>query len=174
MANLIYVNPEATLFLVPAAAAQAETVAFEIQNLANGVGRQSAHLTTGLGTGARSRLFEWRAFTQLDTVTPVLGETIDIYIKTSGSSASATLHPDNDDGTAEGALSAEDKLKNLHYIGSIIVDEAVVNIEFVASGVIEISARAINVVWFNNTVSDITPDVDESGFWLTPAPDEVQ
>lgn len=174
MANLIYVNPEATIWFVPAAAAQAEDAAFEVQNLANGVGRQSAQITTQLGVGAHSRLFEWRAFIQLDTVTPVLDESVDVYLKTAGSSDSATAHPDNDDGTTEGAVSAEDKLKNLKYLGTIVVDEAVVNIEYVASGEVRISARAVQVVFFNKTVSDITPDVDESGFMLTPVPDEVQ
>ncbi|MHC4708281.1 MAG: hypothetical protein ACYS8I_14470 [Planctomycetota bacterium] len=171
MANLIYKNPETTLWFVPATAAQAEDAAFEVHNLAAGAGRQSAQ--HDFGVAATARRYEWRAFVQF-IATPVVGEAVRIYLKTSGSSASATAHPDNDDGTTEGAVSAEDKLKNLHYIGAIIVDEAAANIEMVASGTVEIDARAINVVIWNGTADGLTNDVDENGFMLTPVPDEIQ
>lgn len=171
MANLIYRNRETTLWFVPATAAQAEDAAFECHNLATTVGRQSAQYD--LGEGAVSRTYEWRAFVQFATA-PVLGETIDIYLKRAGSSASATAHPDNDDGTTEGALSAADKLKNLQYLGSIVVDEAAANVEMVASGTVEIDARAIQVVFYNATVDSTTNDVDENGFMLSPVPSEIQ
>lgn len=171
MANLIYRNRETTLFFVPAAAAQAETQIFELDSLGAGAGVQSA--IHDLGEGAISRIYEWRAFVQFAT-TPVLNEAVDFYIKTAGNSAGSTGHPDNDDGTTSSALSAEDKLKNLHYIGSIVVDEAVINIEMVASGTIHIDARAFQVVAFNNTADALTTDVDENGFWLSPAPNEIQ
>ena len=171
MANLLYRNRETTLFFVPAAAAQAETRIFELDSLGAGAGIQSA--IHDLGEGAIARIYEWRAFVQFAT-TPVLGETIDFFIKTAGNSASSTGHPDNDDGTTAGAVSAIDKLKNLHWIGSIKVDEAVADIEMVASGTIEISARAFQVVAWNAAVDALTTDVDENGFWLSPVPDEVQ
>ena len=171
MANLIYRNRETTQWFIPAAAAQAEDAAFEVHNLASGAGRQSAQID--LGESAVSRLYEWRAFVQLAD-TPNLGETVRIYLKTAGSSASATAHPDNDDGTSEGAVSAEDKLKNLHFIGSIIVDETVADIEMVASGLVEIGARAIQVVFWNAAADGLTNDVDENGFMLSPVPDEIQ
>ena len=171
MANLVYRNRETTLWFVPATASQAEDAAFEVHNLASGAGRQSAQ--HDLGEGAVSGWYEWRAFVQFAT-TPVLGETVDIYLKTAGSSASATAHPDNDDGTSEGAVSASDKLKNLHWIGAIIVDEATADIEMVASGFVYIAARAIQVVFWNSTADALTNDVDENGFMLSPVPDEVQ
>lgn len=171
MANLIFRNRETTLFFVPAAAAQAETQIFELDSLGSGAGVQSA--IHDLGEAAISRIYEWRAFIQFATV-PVLGETVDFYIKTAGNSASSTGHPDNDDGTTSSAVSAEDKLKNLHFIGPIVVDEAAANIEMVASGTIRISARAFQVVAFNSTADGLTTDVDENGFWLSPVPDEIQ
>lgn len=171
MPNLINVNPETTLWFVPAAATQAEDAIFEVDGLASGAGQQSAQ--HDFGVAARSALFEWRAFVQFATA-PVLGETVDIYLKTAGSSASATAHPDNDDGTGDAAVSAEDKLRNLHFIGSIVVDEAVANIEMVASGIVEIRARAVQVVFWNATADALTTDVNENGFMLTPVPDEVQ
>lgn len=171
MANLVYRNRETTLFFVPAAAAQAETKIFELDGLASDAGRQSA--IHDLGEGAISQIYEWRAFVQFAT-TPVLGETVDFYIKTAGSSLANDTHPDNDDGTGEIAVSAEDKLRNLHYIGSIIVDEAAINVEMVASGTIVLTARAFMVVAWNSSADALTTDVDENGFFLSPVPNEIQ
>lgn len=171
MANLIYRNRETTLFFVPAAAAQAETQIFELDSLGSGAGIQSA--IHDLGEGAISRWYEWRAFVQFAT-TPVLTETVDFYLKTAGNSASSTGHPDNDDGTTAGAVSAIDKLNNLKYLGSIQVDEAVADIEMVYSESVWISARAFQIVAWNASADGLTTDVDENGFWLSPVPDEIQ
>ena len=171
MANEILRNRGTTLWFVPAAAAQAEDYAFELHNLASAAGRQSAQCD--LGEGAVSALYEWRAFVQFAT-TPVLNERVDFYLKTAGSSASATAHPDNDDGMGEGAVSSINKLKNLHYLGSIVVDEAVADIEMVASGEVVILARAFNVVVWNASADGLTNDVDENGFMLSPVPMEIQ
>jgi hypothetical protein len=175
MANLIYRNRETTKWFVPASASQAEDAAFEVHNLAAGAGRQSAQID--LGESAVSRLYEWRAFVQFAD-TPVLGEVVGIYLKTAGSGSSATAHPDNDDGTTEGAMTAVsgtvDKRLNLHLLGTIVVDEQVANTEMVASGIVEIGARAIQVVFHNATADALTNDVDENGFMLSPVPDEVQ
>lgn len=171
MANLLYKNSEASLWFVPAAAAQAEDYAFEIHNIAAAAGRQSA--AADLGVGAISGWYEWRAFVQFAT-TPVLKETVDFYLKTMGSSASATAHPDNDDGTGSAAVSAIAKLDNLKYLGSIVVDEAVADIEMVASGFVYIYARGFNIVMWNASADALTNDVDENGFYLTPVPSEIQ
>ncbi len=171
MPNLINRNRETTLFFVPAAAAQAETRIFELDSLAAGAGIQSA--IHDLGEAAISRIYEWRAFIQFAT-TPVLGETVDFYLKTAGNSAASTGHPDNDDGTTAGAVSAIDKLKNIKYLKSIIVDEAAADIEMVASGEVRISARAFQIVAWNASADALTTDVDENGFWISPVPDEVQ
>lgn len=171
MANLIYQNPETTIWFVPAAAAQAEDEAFEVHNLAAGAGRQSDQYDRGVG--ATPALYEYLAFVQFATV-PVLTERIDIYLKPAGTSASATAHPANDDGTGEGAVSAEDKLNNLQFLDSIIVDEAVADIEMVARGFVYLTARAYQVVFWNASADGLTNDVDENGFALTPIPDEVQ
>lgn len=171
MPNLIYRNREATKWFVPAAATQAEDAAFEVAALANNAGRQSAPID--LGEGAVARLYEWRGFVQCQA-TPAVGSVIRIYLKTEGSSASATVHPDNDDGVTEGAVSAENKLRNLHLIGSIVVDEAAADTEFVASGLVEIVGRAVQVVFWNASGAVLTTDVNESGFMLSPVPDEIQ
>lgn len=171
MPNLVYVNPAATLWFVPAAATQAEDAIFEVDGLASGAGQQSAQYD--FGVAAHSRRYEWRAFVKFATA-PVVGETVDVYLKRAGSSASATAHPDNDDGTGDLAVSNSDKLNNLQYLGSIVVDEAALGIEMVASDHVEISARAIQVVFWNASADGLSTDVDASGFMLTPVPDEIQ
>lgn len=170
MANLVSVNPEATIWFVPAAATQAEDVVFEIAGLASG----SAYMSDqhDFGTGAHSRLYEWRAFVQHAT-DPVLGDVVDIYLKTAGSSASATAHPDSDEGTTDGAY-ATNKLVNLHYLGAIIVDETTAFVEMVASGTVEISARAVQVVFHNASADGFGTSDNLTGFMLTPVPDEIQ
>ena len=169
--NLIRVNPDTTIWFVPDAATQAQDAIFEVDGLGAGAGHQSAQ--HDFGVAAHSALYEWKAFVQFATA-PVLKEVVDIYLKTAGTDVSATAHPDNDDGTGDLAVSAEDKLKNLHYIGSIVVDQATLGIEMVASGIVEIRARAIQVVFWNATADALTTDENENGFFLTPVPDEVQ
>ena len=167
MANKIYQIEETALWFVPATAAQAEDAIFEVDALGSAAGQQSAQLD--LGTTARSRWFAWRAFVQFAT-NPVLGETIRIYLKTSGTGG----HPDNDDGTGDLAVSAEDKLRNLHLIGEIEVDQALADFEMVASGRVWIPDRYVQVVFWNGTADGLTTDVDENGFILTPIPAEIQ
>lgn len=166
MANKLYQHDEAALWFVPAAAAQAEDAAFEVHNLASGAGRQSAQ--HDFGTAARANRFVYRAWVQFATA-PVVGERVDLYLKTSDGA-----HPDNDDGTSEGAVSADDKLKNLILLDSIVVDEAAADIEMVVSGIVTIEARYVQVVFENSTADGLTNDVDENGFNLTPVPPEVQ
>ena len=61
---------------------------------------------------------------------------MDIYLKTAPDGANY----DNDDGDGSDiAVSAEDKLKNLLYLGSIIVDQAAADVKMQASGLIEIA-----------------------------------
>ena len=171
MPNLINRNRETTKWFVPAAAAQAEDAIFEVDGLAAGTGHQSGQID--LGEAAVATIYQWAAFVQFAT-TPILGEVVDIYLKFAGNSGSATAHPDNDDGTTDGAVSAIDKLENLHHIGSIKVDEAAADIEMVRSGTVEIRARSVQVIFWNRAADALTTDVDENGFSFSPASDEIQ
>ncbi len=171
MANLVYQNPETTIWFVPAGAAQAEDYILELDTLAAGAGIQSAHWDRGVA--AQPAMYEWACFVQFATPA-VLNETVSIYLKPSGTSASATAHPANDDGTGAGAVSAEDKLNNLQLIGVISVDQAAQDIEMVARGVVYLTARGYNVVIFNDSADALSADEDENGFYMTPIPDEIQ
>ena len=136
------------------------TVVLTLTSLGTLAGRQSAE--HDLGATARAFAYEWRAFCQFATA-PVVGETVDIYLKTSDGT-----HDDNDDGAADAALSSADKLKNLRYLGSIVVDEATADLEFSASGVTQINSRYIQIVVYNATVDSFTATAAEQGVLLKP------
>lgn len=164
MANLIYQPLQTAVTWKPATQSPTET--WEVDAIANAAGRQGAlHDFT---TGSVARRFSWRAYTQCQA-TPTLGALIRMYWKSSDGS-----HPDNDDGTGDAAVSAEDKLRNLQYLGSIVVDEAAANIEFTKSGWLWMPQRYGAPVLWNASGATLTTDEAEHGFILTPWPDEVQ
>lgn len=162
MPNLIYVNEETPITWL----ASGGTALFTPTSLASGAGRQGA--LHDLGVAARAREYAWRAWVKFVT-TPVVGEVIDIYIKTSDGT-----NPDNDDGTGDAAVSAEDKLKNLKWIGQIVVDEASTTPTFRASGTVYVDHRYVAPVFWNATADALSATAADHGFQLTPIPMEVQ
>lgn len=141
-------------------------VAFTLTSLGATAGRQSAQ--HDFGTSARPLIFEWRAWVKFAT-TPVVGEEIRFYLKTSDGT-----HLDNDDGTGDAAVSSEDKLKNLHFLGSIIVDEASSTPEFSASGITAIYSRYIHIVAWNATADALSSTAVDHGFKLHPVTPQGQ
>lgn len=157
MTSKVYVLPEDPITFK----ATGGTVVFAPTTLATLNGWQSAQ--HNFGRTARPYQFNWRAYVKFDTA-PVLGETVDIYLKTSDGT-----HADNDDLTTSSAVSAEDKLKNLQYIGSITVDQDVVaDIEMVASGTVTITHQYVQVVFWNATVDSLSDVAADNGFILEP------
>ena len=164
MPNLIYQN-EGTILTWKDSGGD---YAFTLQNLAAGAGRQGA--IHDFGTGARSRKFVWRlALTAGFETQPVVGEYVAIHVKT-GTGTSA----DNDDGTGDIVVSAEDKLKNLPQIGSLIVDEAIVDIPIAKSGYILLPDRYFMPVVWNYAADNLQNTANVNIFTLTPVPDELQ
>ena len=145
------------------------TELFTPTSLATGAGRQGA--MHDLTTSARAHRFAWRAFLK-PGATRVVGEAIRIYIKT-GSGATAGTRPDNDDGTGDIAVSAEDKLKNLTQIGTLVIDENAA-VEMVKSGVVLLHHRWVAPIFWNATANTLSATAADFGFDLTPVPFEVQ
>jgi hypothetical protein len=137
-------------------------VVFTLTSLAAGAGRQSAQ--HDFTDAARPYKYRWRASVKFSTA-PVVGERIDYYYK---SALTSTTILDNDDGTGDIALSSTDKLRNLHYIGSIIVDEAATGVEMVASGTISIMERFVHIVCHNATADVLSATSTDMSFTLTP------
>ena len=141
-------------------------VVLTLTSLGAGAGRQSADLD--LGASAQPFMFRWRAWVKF-AIAPVVGETIDLYLKTNDGT-----HYDNDDGTGDAAVSAEDKLKNLHFLGSIVVDEASATPEFSASGTIAIYERYLQVVVWNATANALSATAADHGVYLEEIPQQGQ
>ena len=139
---------------------------FTVNNLAAGAGRQSDLLD--LGTSARAHRYAWRAYCQ-SAVNAVVGGIVRVYIKTSDGSK-----PDNDDGVTDAAVSAEDKLKNLHQIGSIIVDETATGVVMASSGLVILPHRWVAPVFWNAAADNLVNTDNLNGFSLTPVPFESQ
>lgn len=128
-------------------------------------GRQGA--MHDFGVAAICRRFAWRARIK-PGATRVVGETIEVYLKTSDGT-----YPDNDDGTGDIALSAQDKLKNLQLLGIIQIDENAA-VVMVAAGIVEILHRYAAPVFFNRTANSLSATEADYGFSLTPVVDEAQ
>lgn len=164
MANLIYQNEGAVITWKDSTGDHD----FTLQNLAAGAGRQGA--IHDFGVGARSQQFEWRlALTAGFETQPVVSEFLGIYVKT-GTGTSA----DNDDGTGDIAVSAEDKLKNLSRIGTLIVDEAIVDIPIAKSGFILLPSRFFMPLVWNFATDNLQDTANTTIFTLTPVPFEAQ
>jgi hypothetical protein len=141
-------------------------LAITLNNLAAGAGRVGAR--KDFGAGSTSQEYSWRLTVQFET-TPVVGETVEVYLATSDGT-----RPDGEVGTADAALSAANKRKNLMFIGVLIVDVATVDIDFTASGVCRIPTRYVSPVIYNATADNLQATNDTGEFTLTPIPPEVQ
>ena len=142
------------------------TELFTGTSVSSGAGRQGA--LHDFGTSARAERYAWRAYCQFAT-TPVVGEVVQIYWKSSDGT-----HPDNDDGTGDIAVSAQDKLRNLEFLGNIVVDEAATGVKMVASGEINVPHRHGAPVFWNATADALSSTASHHGFVLTPIPMELQ
>ena len=157
-----YLLPETAITWLNAGGSELLT----LTSIAAGAGRQGA--LHDFGTAARSPEFAWRGWVKFAT-TPIVGERVKVYWKTSDGTS-----PDNDDGTGDIALSSEDKLKNLMFLGSIIVDQASTAPLFVSSGDIYLPHRYGSPVFFNDTADALSSTATDHGFSLTPVPIQGQ
>jgi hypothetical protein len=142
------------------------TPAMTLNELTAGAGQVGAQKDFGAGSTAQE--YSWRLTVQFDTE-PIVGETVDVYLSTSDGA-----EEDGQVGVINAALSAEDKLSNLMFLGSLVVDVATIDIDFTASGVCSISTRYVCPVIFNNTQESLQATNDTGEFTLTPIPMEAQ
>lgn len=163
MASKIYQAPGDVIVW----AASGGDAAITLASLAANSGRQGA--LHDFGVAARPYRFAWRAWVRLASA-PTVGAVVELYWNTSDGT-----HADNSDGAGDAAVSAEDKLRNLRFLGVIVMDQAAANVEFVASGVFEHHHRyGAPVFWNRNASAALTANAADHGFSLLPVPDEVQ
>lgn len=162
MANKIYLHSETSITFKSSGG----TAAFTPTSVADAAGRLSAR--HDLGSAARARRYEWRARTKLAAAATV-GRAIEIYLCTSDGTIA-----DGNQGTSDAAFSAADKRRNLKFLGVIEIDKNDANEVFHASGLCEIDARYLSVVWWNDSGQALSGTAGDHEFILTPVPDEVQ
>ncbi len=138
---------------------------FTLTSLATLTGHQG--IEHNFGTGARADRFVWRAWVQFDTNPNQ--SVVRVYLKT----GDGTIY-DNDDAAGDNDVSAELKLNNLWQIGTIVVDELLLDITMSASGVIAIPYERVIPVFFNATDDSLRDVANVHGFSLTPVPMESQ
>ncbi len=144
------------------------TAVFSPASVANAAGRISDQ--ADLGSGARSRLYRWSAKTKCQA-TPTLNALIRVYLVC----ADDTTDLDGGAGTTDAAFATEALLKNLQYIGNIIIDAAGTGAMKASSmNAIEITSRYVSVVWWNASGATLDATGSNHQFTLTPVADEIQ
>lgn len=164
MGNKIYINPETALKFADSAQSPDENLT--LTNLVAGSGQISNQ--HDLGSAARSEWYEWRATFQFNTA-PVIGESIDIYISTSDGT-----NPDGQQGTVDAAFSDIESLRNMQYIGSVIVTSVDADHNMTSGGVLRIATRYFSVVVHNNSADNLKNNTGVNTILVTPIPSEVQ
>jgi len=154
--------------------ASAGSAVLTLTSLGAGAGRQGARYDFGAIDTARAHMFDWVFFMQFATA-PDVGEKVDIYWK---GYHQAGTHAMNDDGDGDAVLSAEDKLLNLTYLGTLTADEASATPEFTAfnrGDPIWIPHRyGMPVIWNGTAADAFSSTAAEHGFILTPVVPQAQ
>lgn len=164
MPNKVLTAPETPITFRPSGG----DVAFGVTSLGATAGRVSAQHDRG--AGAKARRYRWEARTKAGA-TPTIGQLIEVYIATAESDPAKV---DGNVGTSDAALSSAEKRRNLRLIGAIICDVANTTDPFQASGIVEIQARYVQVVWYNPNTWALSGTAADHEFVLIPIPDEIQ
>ena len=98
----------------------------------------------------------------------MVGQSVDIYLSTSDGT-----DEDGNIGTSDAAGST-DKLNNLIYVGSVVVDTTATNTDIISSGFVKIDANYCSVVIHNNTADALHSSTSAQHISLTPVPDQIQ
>jgi len=123
-----------------------------------------------LGAASIPRLYHWRFKCDGFDTSPVVGETIGIYL----AGSDGTIE-DGEVGTADAAGTTV-SLPNLMRIGTAKVQTTTAGDNLQVSSIepIEISARYVSPVIHNDTADALLSTADDHQFILTPVPPEIQ
>lgn len=170
MANKVYVHEETALSIKSSAGDATIT----LTSLAQSGTRVSTQIDRT--ANARSARYYWRFRTKLGATTTsvVVGNAISLYLVTADTSM-GTSKMDGNLGTSDAAFTSIEKRRNLQFIGCVEVDKtAASGDEWIGSGIIEISARYIQLGVVNECGNTLSATATDHEFTLTPMPDELQ
>src|SRR5512145_1777367 len=140
-----------------------------LQNLATVTGRLSARYDRG--TGAKpSRARIWGKF-QLETAGAV-GEQIEVYVV--NWSSHATPLGEGALGTADAALTADQRLNLGVPALIVIVDKTTTAADIIGSAIIEVAGRYVSVGVWNATTDNLENTANASQVSIEWLPDEIQ
>lgn len=141
-----------------------------LASLGSGAGRNGA--LHDFGDAAVAPEWSWAFFCQFATA-PVVGQVVRVYWREAEEDGGAS-HPSNDDGTGDAALSSEDKLRNLLYLGSLVVDEASTSAPMAVYGSFRLRTTHGGPVIFNDTDDALSATAANNGFRMWPRPLEIE
>lgn len=175
MANTVLTSPQPSwLFSSVGPSGSGPGVAGAVEFAPGGLGPGSGSKSDvlDLGAGPRPSLFEWRARATVGTGTPTIGGTVELYLCTSDDG----LNWDGNLGSGTAVITAAGKRRNLQYIGAVSIDEfgSGSGTRYINSGLCQVYARHLSVVWFNFTGIALSSTQSDQLFQLTPVPDQIQ
>lgn len=142
------------------------------KGLASGAGRQGVE--HDFGVGVADWRIAWGLLVHFDTATaPVVGEQLDVFFKLS---IDGVIYGNDDGDGTDIAVSTIDKLRNLKYLGSLIVDEAAADVPMVIQDVIDVRTEKIQPVIWNSSADNLDDDTSptDSLFVIVAYPLEIQ
>lgn len=137
--------------------------AWSVEGLTTANGRVSAQID--LGAAPRAGTYEWNCEVQFQA-TPTQYATLDLYYAEAPDSDSTQIT--GDVGASDAALGDVDMRSNLHFMGSVVSENAAASEKCVASGVIATTARYISLVAYNGTGASVNATDSNFQFILTP------
>lgn len=154
----------------------ARTDQIDLTSLASGAMRQSAKADFG-ATRAR----QYRVAVAIEfAVAPASGESVDFYLAASPSATAANANPGGVSGsdaayTGTAGDSADDSLKQLRYIGSLVATaDATTVVQYQEIGIISDLMRYNSIVVDNNASQAFHSDAVEMFVAFIPIIDDVQ
>lgn len=160
MANEAYIAVGSEIEIHGAAGAD---YAWSMESVANGAGRVSAQVD--LGAAPRRGLYRWACECQFQA-TPTQGKGLELYLATAPDHVSTRI--DGDVGASDAALGDIDMRRNLQFLGYVVSENAAASEKCNASGVIEITARYVSIVGYNDSGATINATDTNFYFSLTP------
>jgi hypothetical protein len=137
--------------------------AWSVEGVTNGAGRVSAQID--LGAVPREYIFHWSCEIQFQA-TPTQYNTFDIYIAEAIDADSTQIS--GDEGASDAALGDVDSVRNMRYIGSVVVENAAASEKNVASGTFVTYSRYISMVCINNSGATVNATDSNFRFDITP------
>lgn len=174
MPAAIYVNKGASKSILSTGGDATMNFA-SITGVSPGAGRAGTRLD--LGAYPRALTWRWYASIQLQA-TPIVGQSVDLFLVPWDDETTPGRPWGDFTGLASYdaagfAFATENDLRNLLFMGSVIVDQAAAT-TFSGGGLVSIPTRYVTPVWWNRSGATSNATASNHSCYLTPIYDESQ